>query len=127
MRNRDALASWVVKLCSAARFCRRKLNSTQMTLCTAWSDNKINVNLFAIACLRLCRNDLHFNGAHLYAVGAVGLRGIGPVQGSSAGGDALYIEIRAVEPMERSNELRQGSSAGPANYFSAVWNGRVQS
>ena len=67
------------------------------------------------------------NDADLNVVGAVGLCGIGPVQGSGAGGDAFYIEIRAVEPMERSNELRQGSSAGPANYFSAVWNGRVQS
>ncbi len=65
------------------------------------------------------------NDADLNVVGAVGLCGIGPVQGSGAGGDAFYIEIRAVEAVEGGNELRQGASAGWSCVN--VHNGRIPS
>ena len=45
-------------------------------------------------------------------VHAICLLRIHPRKHAGAGDNALYIEIRAVEPMERSDELRQGGSAG---------------
>ena len=45
-------------------------------------------------------------------VHAICLLRIHPRKHAGAGDNALYIEIRAVETMERSDELRQGGSAG---------------
>ena len=56
-------------------------------------------------------------------VHAICLLRIHPRKHAGAGDNALYIKIRAVEPMERSDELRQGASAGRSRVN--VHNGRI--
>ena len=58
-------------------------------------------------------------------VHAICLLRIHPRKHAGAGDNALYIKIRAVEPMERSDELRQGASAGRGRVD--VHNGRIPS